>query len=55
MRNATWVLVLTISLALGLGCDSGDDDGYCNACFTGNYPLAVGDAQAKLAFEGVLH
>ena len=34
--------------------DAGDDDGYCNACFTGKYPLAVGDAQAKLSFEGVL-
>ncbi|MEM9039992.1 MAG: amidophosphoribosyltransferase [Actinomycetota bacterium] len=30
------------------------DDGYCNACFTGRYPLPVGDAQAKLAFEGAL-
>jgi amidophosphoribosyltransferase len=34
--------------------DSGDDDGYCNGCFTGKYPIHVGDAQAKLAFEGVL-
>ncbi|MFK8024763.1 MAG: amidophosphoribosyltransferase [Ilumatobacter sp.] len=34
--------------------ESGADDGYCNACFTGDYPIAVGDAQAKLAFEGVL-
>ena len=34
--------------------DAGQDDGYCNACFTGRYPLAVGDAQAKLSFEGVL-
>jgi amidophosphoribosyltransferase len=33
---------------------SGDDDGYCNGCFTGRYPIPVGDAQAKLAFEGVL-
>ncbi|MGH9135157.1 MAG: amidophosphoribosyltransferase [Ilumatobacteraceae bacterium] len=32
--------------------DSGS--GYCNACFTGMYPLAVEEAQAKLAFEGVL-
>lgn len=36
----------------------GDDDapasGYCNACFTGDYPIAVAEAQAKLAFEGVL-
>jgi amidophosphoribosyltransferase len=28
--------------------------GYCNACFTGKYPIGVADAQAKLAFEGVL-
>ena len=35
--------------------ESGPGDGYCNACFTGDYPLAVGDAQAKLAFEGVLN
>ena len=28
--------------------------GYCNACFTGDYPIAVGEAQAKLRFEGVL-
>ena len=28
--------------------------GYCNACFTGRYPLEVGEAQAKLSFEGVL-
>jgi amidophosphoribosyltransferase len=33
---------------------SGPADGYCNACFTGNYPIAIGDAQAKLSFEGVL-
>ena len=37
-----------------IGRDAGDDDGYCNACFTGRYPISVGDAQAKLAFEGVL-
>jgi amidophosphoribosyltransferase len=30
------------------------DSGYCNACFTGRYPIEVADAQAKLAFEGVL-
>ncbi len=36
------------------GREAGDDDGYCNACFTGAYPIAVGEAQAKLAFEGVL-
>ncbi len=29
-------------------------DGYCNACFTGQYPIPVDEAQAKLAFEGVL-
>jgi amidophosphoribosyltransferase len=34
--------------------EAGEDDGYCNACFTGRYPLAVGDAQSKLSFEGVL-
>ena len=28
--------------------------GYCNACFTGRYPIDVGDAQGKLDFEGVL-
>jgi amidophosphoribosyltransferase len=32
----------------------GAEDGYCNACFTGRYPLAVHDAQAKLSFEGAL-
>ena len=32
----------------------GDVDGYCNACFTGRYPMEVAEAQAKLAFEGVL-
>jgi amidophosphoribosyltransferase len=32
----------------------GSGEGYCNACFTGRYPIEVGDAQAKLAFEGVL-
>ena len=34
--------------------ESGPDDGYCNGCFTGDYPIHVGDAQAKLSFEGVL-
>ena len=34
--------------------DTESGEGYCNACFTGDYPLAVGDAQAKLAFEGVI-
>jgi amidophosphoribosyltransferase len=36
------------------GTPASDDDGYCNACFTGRYPINVGEAQAKLAFEGVL-
>jgi amidophosphoribosyltransferase len=36
------------------GRDAGQDDGYCNACFTGRYPLPVGNAQSKLSFEGVL-
>ncbi len=29
-------------------------EGYCNACFTGRYPIPVDAAQAKLSFEGVL-
>ena len=37
-----------------VGNDDGSEDGYCNACFTGRYPLEVGEAQAKLSFEGVL-
>ena len=37
-----------------VGNDDGSEDGYCNACFTGRYPLEVDEAQAKLAFEGVL-
>jgi amidophosphoribosyltransferase len=32
----------------------GDAAGYCNACFTGHYPMEVAEAQAKLSFEGVL-
>ncbi len=32
----------------------GSDEGYCNACFTGVYPIAVDEAQAKLSFEGAL-
>jgi amidophosphoribosyltransferase len=36
------------------GRESDPSDGYCNACFTGDYPIAIGDAQAKLSFEGVL-
>ena len=37
-----------------VGRDPGPHGGYCNACFTGRYPMEVGDAQAKLTFEGVL-
>jgi amidophosphoribosyltransferase len=29
-------------------------EGYCNACFTGDYPLPVHEAQAKLSFEGAI-
>lgn len=32
----------------------GESEGYCNACFTGQYPIPVNSAQAKLAFEGAL-
>ncbi|MCB0969187.1 MAG: amidophosphoribosyltransferase [Ilumatobacter sp.] len=32
----------------------GTDEGYCNACFTGEYPIAVHEAQAKLSFEGAI-
>ena len=32
----------------------GADSGYCNACFTGDYPIAVHEAQAKLSFEGAI-
>ena len=28
--------------------------GYCNACFTGDYPIPVVNPAAKLAFERVL-
>ena len=34
--------------------EAGENDGYCNACFTGQYPIEVGDAQSKLDFEGVI-
>jgi amidophosphoribosyltransferase len=37
-----------------VGREDGCGTGYCNACFTGRYPLEVGEAQAKLTFEGVL-
>ena len=39
--------------AVGRVSDPGRD-GYCNACFTGRYPIPVEEAQAKLAFEGAL-
>ncbi len=29
-------------------------EGYCNACFTGDYPIPVHEAQAKLSFEGAI-
>jgi amidophosphoribosyltransferase len=32
----------------------GRTEGYCNACFTGRYPLEVDEAPTKLNFEGVL-
>ena len=32
----------------------GSGAGYCNGCFTGNYPMAVDDAPPKLSFEGAL-
>ena len=34
--------------------EAGPEDGYCNACFTGAYPIEIREAQAKLSFEGVL-
>ena len=33
---------------------TGEGDRYCNACFTGEYPIAVHEAQAKLSFEGAI-
>jgi amidophosphoribosyltransferase len=32
----------------------GRTEGYCNACFTGDYPIPVGAPQRKLAFEGAI-
>jgi amidophosphoribosyltransferase len=37
-----------------VGREAGPEGGYCNACFTGQYPIDVGNAHSKLAFEGVL-
>lgn len=36
------------------GDEQGPADNHCNACFTGQYPIPVEEAQAKLSFEGVL-
>lgn len=32
----------------------GDATGFCNACFTGAYPMPVNEAPPKLSFEGAL-
>ena len=32
----------------------GRDDGYCNACFTGDYPIEIGSPAGKDDFEGSL-
>jgi len=37
-----------------VGNEDGAETGYCNACYTGRYPLEVSEAQVKLSFEGVL-
>ena len=37
-----------------VGRADGSRPGYCNACYTGSYPIEVSGAQAKLGFEGVL-
>lgn len=34
--------------------DPVDPNGFCNACYTGRYPIEVSQAQPKLGFEGVL-
>ncbi|MFZ9483237.1 MAG: amidophosphoribosyltransferase, partial [Ilumatobacteraceae bacterium] len=34
--------------------NGGSSEGYCNACFTGRYPMPVVDAASKSSFEGVL-
>jgi amidophosphoribosyltransferase len=33
---------------------AGAADGFCNACFTGHYPMPVNEAPPKLSFEGAL-
>ncbi len=42
-----------MSAIAGADEDSGAS-GYCNACYTGRYPIEVSQAQPKLGFEGVL-
>jgi len=37
-----------------IGHGDAPTSGYCNACFTGDYPIPVGNPAAKLAFERVL-
>ena len=34
--------------------NAGSGNGYCSACFTGNYPMPVHEAPPKLSFEGAL-
>ena len=36
------------------GHTSPEAEGFCNACYTGHYPIEVSQAQPKLGFEGVL-
>jgi amidophosphoribosyltransferase len=38
----------------GASRDAANSDGYCNACFTGRYPIQVTESAAKLGFEGAL-
>ena len=38
----------------GLMSAIGREDGYCNACFTGDYPVPVPEISSKSRFEGVL-
>ena len=50
-----------------IGCDSigflsregmmraiGRPDGYCTACFTGEYPIQISSTNGKSAFEGAI-
>jgi len=37
--------------AVGAIADSGEAQGYCNACFTGNYPISVTDHAEKHSLE----